>query len=104
MDETRCASAVTNPCENPVLGHLPESRETLVQAIDLRCALRDETRGPQGRAALAVPQRLPGRWGVDGSLRRVVLQHLEADFDGHLILRNPALVDEPPQLGDLKPA
>jgi len=50
----------------------------------------------QGRAAVAVPQRRPGRWGGDGSLRRVVLQYLEADFDGHLILRNPALVDEPP--------
>lgn len=51
-----------------------------------------------------MPQRLPGRWGVDGSLRLVVVQNLEADFHGHLILRNPALVDEPSQLGDLKPA
>lgn len=60
--------------------------------------------GASGRCAVILPQRLPGQWHVEGISRLLAVQHLEADFHCHLILRNPALFDEPPQLDDLKPA
>jgi hypothetical protein len=46
---------------------------------------------------------LVGWWGHD-RLHLVAVQHAKADFQRHLILRNGAIFQQPPQFRDLKPA
>src|SRR5262245_34663400 len=66
----------------------------------LRFSAHTQLRRP---SALQEP-RPPHGMTHEALLRLVVGQHAQASLQGHLILGNGAILQQPPQCGDLKPA